>query len=239
MKNKIKRTIIASLLVSTLIPTLVSAKSFKAPDLVKQEGIKINRQLEVNRKSLDKPTQIKPYKVSVLGEYYEFDRNDPLLKDVTSQEYDGMEYKCDQNTSTKMQIWDGSDLYNPSIPIKSVEPRSVFLTSPKMYFTEAMGANEHNLAYFAPLYVELDNGVKVDMSAFSVKDTIAGTNGKKTNIWGRTVKRMIFQNRRNCFERLVINTNIQLPDSPPEEGIVFVSYVTGEMMDSNGNTNLK
>lgn len=239
MKNKIKRTIIAGLLVSTLIPSLVSAKSFKTPDLVKQEGIKINRQLKDNRKKVNKPNQLKPYKVDTIGEYYVFDRSNPLLKDVTSQEYSGMQYKLEESADNKIQIWDGSELYNPNIQIDGIDLGGVRFFSPWIRYTESMGASEENLAYFLPLYAELDNGVKVDMSSSGVKNTIAGVHGQKTNIYGRTVKRIIFKNGRNVFERLIINTNIQLPDSPPEEGIVFVSYITGEMMDSNGNTNLK
>lgn len=235
MKNKIKRTIIAGLLVSTLVPSLAMAQSSTKLNSIQESGVKYNQMLDVARQKFNKPTQIKPFQVNTIGEFYKFDRNNPNLKDVTSQEYDSMLYKCDQDTTTKMKIWDGSDVYNPKFTIMGMSKFGIDYRVPQIVNLEYMGAKDDELAYFVPIYAELENGEKVNINDSILTMNISQTYPTKTtNIFNRKIKRIVFKNTRNVFERLIINVDIKTPENKLPENIIHKSFITGELQDNTG-----
>lgn len=235
MKNKIKRTVIAGLLVSTLVPSLVMAQSSTKLNSIQESGVKYNQMLDVARQKFNKPTQIKPFQVNTIGEFYKFDRNNPNLKDVTSQEYDSMLYKCDQDTTTKMKIWDGSDVYNPKFTIMGMSKFGIDYKVPQIVNLEYMGAKDDELAYFVPIYVEFENGEKVNMNDTRLTINVSQTYPiKTTNILNRKIKRVVFKNTRNVFERLIINVDIKTPENKLSENIIHQSFITGEFLDNTG-----
>ncbi|OLR61620.1 hypothetical protein [Peptoniphilus porci] len=232
MNNKFKKILIIGLITATLTPSLVFAKELKPLNFYQREGVKINEIIEKDRQSLNKPTQIQPFKVTNLGEFYKFDRNDPSLINVTSQEIGSQKYVRD-DMKNDMIIYNGSRLYNPKFTIAGVSQGYMNIKMPNIVFLEDMGATSSDAAYFEPIYVEFENGEKADIIVNTLLDSVAQTKDKKTEINNRTIKRIVFRNTRNCFERLILDVNIKTPKKIADN-IQSASFVTGEQMNKDG-----
>lgn len=158
---------------------------------------------------------LKPKYYNCLGPVYEFNRNNPRLKNISQEKYKLNLSLVRNDMMDKLVVYDGTDLYQVN---KNIQDYYSFsgkdmvdfgLNSINISNSKKEGYKKNELASFRVLYYELENGQKVQGDKFSIKGLTI--DNKPYNLLGHKVTRVVMTNAFNCHEKLIINTDIQLP----------------------------
>lgn len=190
-------------ILSSFTPVFAQAKSQVNPNQKTQITVQNNK------------NYLKPKFYNYAGPVYGFNRNNPRLKNITKDIYDIGLYSVRKNLIENLTVYDGTELYPVNKEIKGYFSYSgkknvdLILEATTILNSKKEGFTDKELAYFRILYYEMEDGTKVLGNDLAVRSITF--NRKPYNILGKKIKRIVMTNFNNCFEVLVINTDIQLP----------------------------